>query len=61
MKIDVTKEPKTEVEEIMLAALHALTWSCPIGGETCDGEVTKQQADEWRDQAIEKLEDWLAR
>jgi hypothetical protein len=48
---------KVERSEVaMRKAKHALSWSEPIGGESCDGTVTEDQSNEWHKEANDALD-----
>lgn len=50
---------KAALENAELAlkkACHALTWSSPEGGESCNGPVSEDQAAQWREEADEAID-----
>lgn len=55
----ITCDLLTKKDEALRHAKHALTWSKPIGGDSCNGKVSDEQSREWNEIANEKIDEAL--
>jgi hypothetical protein len=55
-QIGELKHQISKKDSALRKAKHALTWAHPYGGNSCAGEVTFQQSEQWIEEASEAID-----
>lgn len=55
----ITDKKLKDKDEALRHAKQALSWSKPVGGDSCNGAVSEAQAFQWHETANEKIDEAL--